>query len=255
MSVPHDQFESSGYFRPGCTGNAAGKHWRDEMKIKTTLSIVAVVGALVAVGAPASAAELSPPVESLPIGTEMSAEGIEPTSDKVVIDGEVTDIAVMPGFDPAAPAVVLDEIGQPVTVGEISVVSEGGETHQLAAVPSTNRAALASCWKGWVAPGTGTWYTSVPGCSVIGISADTTVGYDWTVDFNSLGTGCLQGKGYKARHLPGGGNVWDEYYGSLGCGGGGSSGGGVIKWGNVASTKQVQMMSASTPVGAAGMFQ
>ncbi|WP_157560661.1 hypothetical protein [Microbacterium gubbeenense] len=189
-----------------------------------------------------------------PQDDEIVYTSVEPTSDRILIDGAPSDIAVMPDFDAEAPVVVLDVNGQPASVDDASIVDIDGEVTELSVVSSTDRAALASCWRSWVAPGTGTWYNSVNGCAFIGLDAATTVGYSWTVDSNSIGAACLQGRGYKARHLPGGGNVWDEYYDSIGCGGSGSSGGGAIKWGNVASNKGVKMMSTSAPSGAAGMF-
>lgn len=199
-------------------------------------------------------AEASTPVVSSQDDDGIEYTEVEPTTDTILIDGEPTDIAVMPDFDAESPAVVLDAEGQPISVNDISIVSTEGEVTELSAVSNTDRSTLASCWRTWVAPGTGTWYTSVNGCSFIGLDAATTVGYSWTVDSNSIGAACLKGRGYKARHLPGGGNVWDEYYDSIGCGSSLDTGGGTIKWGNVASNKGVKMMSTSAPSGAAGMF-
>lgn len=225
--------------------------WKTRIGIGATAALSAMILAL---GSPAYATEGSAPPEPGQAESDIEYTPVKPTADKVFINGEPTDIAVMPGFDPTAPAVVIDDNG-PVAVDDLSVVSADGLVSELSMVSITDRAALASCWTGWVAPGTGTWYTSNPGCSVIGISPSATAGYDWTVDFNSLGSACLQGRGYQARHLPGGGTAWDEYFAGLGCGGGGSFGGGTVSWGEVASTKVVKALSYSVPTGAAGMYQ
>jgi hypothetical protein len=225
--------------------------WKTRIGIGATAALSAV---MLALGSPAYATEGSAPPEPGQAESDIEYTPVKPTADKVYINGEPTNIAVMPDFDPTAPAVVIDDNG-PVAVDDLSVVSADGLVSELSMVSTTDKAALASCWTGWVAPGTGTWYTSNPGCSVIGVSPSATAGYDWTVDFNSLGSACLQGRGYQARHLPGGGTAWDEYFAGLGCGGGGSSGGGVVSWGEVASTKVVKALSYSVPTGAAGMFQ
>lgn len=221
------------------------------MKLKTVLSSIAVATVMAAtLSAPAHAAEGTtdhPQDESDIVYTP-----VEPTTDKVLINGEPTDIAVMPDFDASAPAVVIDDSGQPTSVDDVSIVSAEGKVSALSVVAPTDVEALAGCGPtGWVAPGTGTWYTSESGCGVIGTSSDATVGYGWAVNFNSLGSACLQGRGYKARHLPGGGTAYDEYYGSLGCG---NSGGAVLSLGEVASTKAVKALSMSTPVGVMGSF-
>ncbi|MDA3147167.1 hypothetical protein JSO19_07220 [Leucobacter sp. UCMA 4100] len=225
--------------------------WKTRTGIAATAALSAM---MLALGSPAYATEGSAPPEPGQTNSDIEYTPVKPTEDRVFINGEPTDIAVMPDFDPKAPAVVIDDNG-PVAVEDLSVVSSDGLVSELSTVLVTDKAALASCWTGWVAPGTGTWYTSSPGCSVIGISPSATAGYDWTVDFSSNGSACLQGRGYKARHLPGGGTARDEYFGGLGCGGGGSSGGGVVTCGEVASTKVVKAMATSAPVGAAGMFQ
>lgn|GEM_PF-2026611 len=222
------------------------------MKLRTMFSGIAVATVMAAaLSAPAQATESAP--EKLQDETDVVYTPVEPTSDEVLIDGQPTDIAVMPGFDASAPAVVVDGTGQPTSVGDVSIVSAGGEISALSLVAPTDIEALAGCgWTNWVAPGTGTYHTSVPGCSVIGVSPDAQVSYSWTVDSLSNGSACLQGRGYKARHLPGGGTTYDEYFGALGCG---TSGGGALSLGEVASTKVVKALATSTPVGAAGMFQ
>ena len=224
------------------------------MKLKVALSAIALASATVALANPVNAAYGSAPSELPPDDSDVVYTPVTPTTDKIFIDGEPTDIAVMPDFEPTAPVIVFDDTGQPMPLEDLSIVSVDGSVTALSVVSATDRSTLASCWYGWVAPGTATWYTSVPGCSVIGISPEAVVGYSWTVDFKSLGSACLKGRGYVARHLPGGGNTYDEYYPSLGCGSSGASGGGVVKWGEVASNKAVQMMATSSPVGAAGMF-
>lgn len=222
-----------------------------KLKLKKLAPVFVLALILTTSGAPAHATSEPPSVDD----ADVVYTPVKPTSERIAIDGELTDIAVMPGFDASAPAVVLDAGGKPVAVRNIEVVGSEGETQALSVVSPTDRTALLSCWKSWVAPGTGTWYTSVPGCSVIGISPDTTVGYTFTVDLNSLGSACLKGQGYSARHLPGGGTAYDSYYGGLGCVAAGGTGGGVVTWGEVASTKRVQAQSFSIPVGAAGMFK
>lgn len=172
-----------------------------------------------------------------------------------MIDGAPTDIAVMPDFDPTAPAVVFASKGNPMDVETIELVQADGESTSVPTADTSSKAARAGCnWYTWVAPGTGTWYTSVNGCSFIGFTATAQVGYQWTVDLNSNGAACIKGRGYQYLSWPGGGG-YSEFYGGLGCGSGGSHGGGALPWGNVASTKKIKMQSYSQPSGAAGMFQ
>ncbi|GAA2926183.1 hypothetical protein GCM10010458_05120 [Microbacterium luteolum] len=223
------------------------------MKIKTTLSAGVLAVVLAAMGSPAYGEE-APSPDALPIeGAEYTP--VEPIDATLVIDGKPADIAVMADFDPEAPALVFDETGNPVAVSDIELIYADGQTAKVEAVDTTNRAALAGCsWYSWVAPGTGTWYTSVNGCSFIGLNAATQVGYSWTVDSNSSGSACLNGRGYQYLTWPGGGG-YSELWGGIGCGSGGDSGGDALPWGNVASTKRIKMISYSTPSGSAGMFQ
>lgn len=221
-----------------------------------SIRAVAVAGFAVAValaaGSPALASE-TPPVTSPDVATDPIP--VEPLDATLVIDGTPTDIAVMPDFDPRAPALVLDSGGSPVAVHDIELVRGNGTRATVRLVDTTSRSALAGCsWYSWVAPGTGTWYGSVNGCSFIGLTAATPVGYSWTVDANSVGSACLKGRGYQYLTWPGGGG-YSEFYGPIGCGSGGSAGGDSLPWGNVASTKRLQMISYSAPAGAAGMFQ
>lgn len=222
------------------------------MKIKAILSttVLAVVIAGT-INGPAYAAETPPPI---PPEEYSESTIVEPLDATLVIDGKPTNIAVMPDFDPQAPAVVIDADGQPVPVSDISIVDANGKSTDVATVNTTDRAALESCWRSWVAPGTGTWYYSGYGCSLIGMNATARVGYGWTVDSNSIGAACLQGRGYQHLTYPGG-STWSEIYGGIGCGGGGDSGGGTLLWGEVASTKRIKMISYSTPSGAAGNWQ
>jgi len=139
-------------------------------------------------------------------------------------------------------------------VKSVTLVKEDGRRTDLALVDVTNKAALASCWRTWIAPGNAAWHTSVDGCALIGATATATAGYSWTVDWNSLGAACLKGRGYYYQSYPGGGS-WYQIYRAIGCGSSGTSGGGSVLWGNVASVKKVQMLATSSPIGAAGMFQ
>lgn len=232
-------------------GQPLGEEMQTKAKTKSTLAIIALATLTVAGGTSAYASEEPAPKQD---SSDIVYTPVKPTTDRVMINGELTDIAVMPGFDMKAPAVVLDDKSRPISA-DVSIVSADGQVSELSVVSSDDRSALASCWRGWVAPGTGLWYTSVPGCSLIGTANNTKAYYNWTVDFNSQGAGCLQGRGYKARHLPGGGYTFDEYWTGLGCGTGGDFGGGEVNWGVVASTKVVQMMSYSVPTGASGMFR
>ncbi|MCM3780646.1 hypothetical protein [Microbacterium hydrocarbonoxydans] len=222
------------------------------MKIKSVLSTGVLAVVLASMMSPAHAEETPP---GTPPEDVVEQTLVEPIDATLVIDGKPTDIAVMADFDPAAPALVFDESGEPVAVSDVELVYANGTNARVATVDPTNRAALAGCdWKSWVAPGTGTWYTSGLGCSFIGLNAATQVGYGWSVDSSSSGSACLNGRGYQYLSWPGGGG-YSELYGGIGCGSGGDSGGDVLPWGNVASTKRIKMISYSTPAGAAGMWQ
>lgn len=224
------------------------------MKIKTTWSAGVLAVVLATIVSPAYADDTpQPPAEqSIEVADHTLVEPIDAT---LVIDGKPADIAVMADFDPTAPALVFDETGNPVPVSDIELVYADGKSAKVATVDITNKAALAGCsWYSWVAPGTGTWYTSVNGCSFIGLTAATPVGYGWTVDSNSVGSACLKGRGYQYLSWPGGGG-YSEFWGAIGCGSGGDSGSDTMPWGNVASTKRIMMISYSTPSGAAGMFR
>ncbi|MDF2506513.1 MAG: putative secreted protein [Microbacterium sp.] len=222
------------------------------MKITPALSAAALLVVIAgSMSAPAYANEDPQPVPPEQI-TESNV--VVPLDATILIDGKPTDIAVMPDFDPEAPAMVFGDSGEPVPVESIEVVYADGQRAEVSAVSPTNRAAVASCTRGWAAPGTGTWYYSVLGCSHIGFTATATVGYKWTVDGNSNGSACFQGRGYHLYSYPGG-STYKEIYSGLGCGGSGSDGGGSILWGNVASSKRIKMMSTASPVGAAGTFE
>lgn len=222
------------------------------MKFTAALAAIFAITLAISAGSPGIASETPPP---LPPDTTTEPAPVKPLDATLVIDGSPTDIAVMPDFDPHAPAVVLDSSGSPVSVSDVALVQADGESIEVPTIDTTSRSALAGCsWYSWVAPGTGTWYSSVNGCSFIGLTAATEVGYSWTVDSNSVGSACLKGRGYQYLTWPGGGG-YSEFYGPIGCGSGGSAGGDSLPWGNVASTKRLQMISYSTPAGAAGMFQ
>lgn len=183
---------------------------------------------------------------------------VTPTDDSLLIDGKPADIVVMPDFRTSGPVTVIDDRGV-VSVDSVTLEGAAGEQRalepagRLASEPLAPSAALASCWRNWVAPGSASWYTSVDGCSLIGVTSTAMAGYSWTVDWASLGSACLKGRGYYYLSWPGGGS-WYQTYRSVGCGASGSSGGGSVLWGNVASVKKVQMYATSSPIGAAGMF-
>lgn len=139
-------------------GTTQGVDTEESMKIKPIVS-VGVLAALLAVGSsPAYADDGASP--ALPDGASDIAV-VDPIDATLVIDGEVADIAVMPDFDPQAPAVVLDEGGNAIPVSDIELVYADGRTTNVAKVDTANKAALASCWKSWVAPGNGAWTYSV----------------------------------------------------------------------------------------------
>ncbi|WP_404474132.1 hypothetical protein [Microbacterium aerolatum] len=190
-----------------------------------------------------------------PIPPEQYSESVavEPLDATLLIDGKPTNIAVMPEFDPQAPALVFDGNGDAMPVSSIEVVYGDGTRADVSRVNTMDKAAVASCTRGWVAPGTGAWNYSVYGCSHIGFDGTARVGYGWTVDGNSLGSACLQGRGYQWYSYPGGGH-YNALYVSIGCGGSGSSGGTSVPWGEVASTKRIKMLATSSPIGAAGTF-
>lgn len=79
---------------------------------------------------------------------------------------------------------------------------------------------------------------SLNGCSVIGTTASTKVGYGW---FKHRGNAnpCIWGKSFNSRHAP----TWT----ALDCGTGRSK---SVPWGNVAATKKVKGLTA---VGWAGV--
>lgn len=79
---------------------------------------------------------------------------------------------------------------------------------------------------------------SLNGCSVIGATASTTVGYGW---YKHQGTAnpCIWGKSFNSSHAP----TWT----ALDCGTGRSK---SVPWGNVAATKKVKGL---TPIGWAGV--
>ena len=147
-------------------------------------------------------------------------DAVSPVDDHVVIDGVEYEARVMPGFDPHS---------------DVQFAGSGDEL---------SRAQLAaSCRTGWVVPGTGTKYTSVQGCSVIGWNASAKWTYDWEANFNSSGRICAEGKGFLAS----GAVTWR----GLGCNGSGS---GTVPWGNTAANLQMRGYVTSVPIGWAGSF-
>jgi hypothetical protein len=77
--------------------------------------------------------------------------------------------------------------------------------------------AAACSWYTMAIPVGGAWYTSVPGCSLVGFDAQSRHLYQWVVDPHSNGTACLQGRGYKKVSVS-----WQEQYSGIGCGTGGN---------------------------------
>lgn len=123
-----------------------------------------------------------------------------------------SNVVVDPSFDPSN-AVHVDEGGTPI--------DRGNPCHDraFAAIP--------------------TMLTSVPGCSIIGMTNTTKVTYSWYRDRGKVGV-CVWGKGFSTR----GKATWT----AAGCGTGRR--GVVVNWGNVAASKQIRGMTAS---GAAGV--
>lgn len=149
---------------------------------------------------------------------------VQPVNDSITVDGVEYRADVMPGFDPSSGV-------------------------QIAGSPTQTRATARSgsfCRTGWVVPGTGTKYTSVQGCSVIGWDAKAKWTYDWAANFNSSGRICAEGKGFVKS-----GTRYVQTWRGLGCN---SSGSGTVPWGNVAGNLQMQGYVTSVPIGWAGDF-
>lgn len=102
-----------------------------------------------------------------------------------------------------------------------------------------DRENVAACsWYTMAIPVGGAWYTSVPGCSLVGFDAQSKHLYQWVVDPHSNGTACLQGRGYKKV-----GVSWQEQYSGIGCGTGGN---GNVVIGNVITNAKVMGRSIGT---------
>ncbi|MBP3977007.1 hypothetical protein [Microbacterium sp. BLY] len=157
-------------------------------------------------------------------GAAVADEITHPVSNTVEVDGVEYQAEVMPGFD----------------------TSRGV---QIAGAPDEARVTGRSgslCRTGWVVPGTGSKYTSVQGCSVIGWDSTAKWTYDWQANFNSSGRICAEGKGFVKS-----GTKYVQTWRGLGCN---SSGSGTVPWGNVAGNLQMRGYVTSVPIGWAGDF-
>lgn len=142
---------------------------------------------------------------------------------------DISEHYVDPGIDPSAPVFVVDENGTeyPATVNDDQTVTF---------TPDDQSAACA--WYNMVVPWGGRWYTSVDGCSLIGVNDNATHLYEWVVDPNSNGTVCMQGRGYYKI-----GVSWEPNWTDIGCG---TVGGSYVTIGKVYTVAKVQGSSIGT---------
>lgn len=168
---------------------------------------------------------------------------VTPIANQLIIDGVTYDVAVLPDFDPTGDVVIA---GSPQAR---SVQEQISATDAVTVAPEAS--ALASCTSySFSIPGTGSTYTSVPGCSFIGLNSSVKATYNWDRNFNSSGTPCMSGRGYYQQTQ--GSTNYVMYWRGFGCYR--TSGSDTVSWGNVASTKQMRGYVTSVPVGWAGHF-
>lgn len=167
------------------------------------------------------------------LGTAATATASTPLDDPIVVNGVPFDGLVVSEYDRSVPVVIAGDGGtaRAAEVSESAFETEG-EVGTLGSCPKRN----------YSAPGTWAWYTSNPGCYLIGYPGYT-VHYSWGIDFNSLGDSCIRGQGYLSNGTP--------FWTNLGCGTGGS---GTALWGNVASYTRVSAYALDSPVGTSGQF-
>jgi hypothetical protein len=217
------------------------------MQRRKTLLItgVLVVGiALVPAGtAYAASTGTPPPPQPSPV---------EPIADHLVIDGNVVQVAVMPGFPTSGPVV----IGTGDQVETAIIESDGTVTTDAAAGRPQSKAALAGCssWTTWTSPANGLWNQSPPGCSFIGTTADTRAGYRVSVDGNGAAGAYVQIWGHQLTPSSGGGYQWTGVWGGIGAVSPGDEANANIVWGPVADNTYIFTKSQGAVVGSAGMF-
>ena len=159
------------------------------------------------------------------------------------------------GLAGPAHAVNLDGSTQANGVPEGHVVIDGVETEVEDVSPSNAGSDELSSgesvepqgcpgWTRFVAPGTGSWFKSNPGCAFIGTSKGTTTSYSWRADAVTNGTACVQGIGYN-------GSAKAKWV-FIGCGGKGSA---TVGWGNVSAVKKVRAKATNLPNGFVGVFR
>lgn len=148
--------------------------------------------------------------------------------------GVPADVQVEPDFNPEDGYLLVDGSGEETYVSPGDVSLDGTSVEGEAGTAAVCGSKIA------VVPGTGTWYTTTDGCATIGITADATRGYEWG-RYSYSGSACSQARGYRMYY-----GVYQPFWGGMGCG---TSGGGYIAWGKVASVGKMKFVSTSVPVG------
>jgi hypothetical protein len=205
--------------------------------------------------APANAAQTTPEPQAGQGYAQPPAPTQTPVAHELVIYGKRVAVDVMSDFPMSGEAKINGGGITSYTLGDTSR-SDATASKTAPAPEVTPQSTLASCWRNWVAPGTGNWYQSVAGCSIVGTTSSYQEGYTVTIDSNTLGGACAEALGY---HL-----VWNSqvnnyvkvgFWQSIGCGAPGATLGGNVPWGATAAVKKIMIKSTSAPVGSAGMFQ
>ncbi|MGJ4845163.1 hypothetical protein [Leifsonia sp. Le1] len=169
------------------------------------------------------------------VGCIVAVAALTPAHAAVSADDgiDVSGMHVEHGVDLTGPVFIADEHG--------GLTSANIDESRHTAVANPRGARASGCnWYRMTIPVGGAWYTSVDGCSLIGINDSAAHIYGWEVDPNSHGNPCMQGRGYNKV-----GSTWTAQYVAIGCG---SYGAKSVRIGNVITTAKVKGQS----IGATG---